>query len=163
MPCIVTLLQLLRSNASNSTSKPSVCSNGWFGKKNLENNVCTRVTNCFNAHKRVILVFIPELRNNEGNKYQNNTQVSAETFCHESTYIILFLTWHKESINDEKTRSLHMVYVSHSLGFHCPACRTSLIATRFWVVMIVRRAGLLWSQQNFEWLWSVPLSSASLY
>ena len=30
-------------------------------------------------------------------------------------------------------------------------------------VFIVRRAGLLWSQQDFEWLWSVPLSSASLY
>ena len=29
--------------------------------------------------------------------------------------------------------------------------------------VIVRRAGLLWSQQDFEWLWSVPLSSASLY
>ena len=26
-----------------------------------------------------------------------------------------------------------------------------------------RRAGLFWSQQDFEWLWSVPLSSASLY
>ena len=30
-------------------------------------------------------------------------------------------------------------------------------------VLIVRRAGLLWSQQDFEWLWSVPLSRASLY
>ena len=29
--------------------------------------------------------------------------------------------------------------------------------------VIVRRAGLLWSQQDFEWWWSVPLSSASLY
>ena len=29
--------------------------------------------------------------------------------------------------------------------------------------LIVRRAGLLWSQQDFEWWWSVPLSSASLY
>ena len=29
--------------------------------------------------------------------------------------------------------------------------------------VIVRRAGLLWSQLDFEWLWSVPLSSASLY
>ena len=29
--------------------------------------------------------------------------------------------------------------------------------------VIVRRAGLLWSQQDFEWLWSVPLSSASPY
>ena len=32
-----------------------------------------------------------------------------------------------------------------------------------YIVIIVRRAGLLWSQQDFEWLWSVPLSSASLY
>ena len=31
------------------------------------------------------------------------------------------------------------------------------------LTLIVRRAGLLWSQQDFEWLWSVPLSSASLY
>ena len=29
--------------------------------------------------------------------------------------------------------------------------------------LIVRRAGLLWLQQDFEWWWSVPLSSASLY
>ena len=29
--------------------------------------------------------------------------------------------------------------------------------------VIVRRAGLLWSQQDFEWLWSVPLPSVSLY
>ena len=28
---------------------------------------------------------------------------------------------------------------------------------------IVRRAGLMRSQQDFEWWWSVPLSSASLY
>ena len=31
------------------------------------------------------------------------------------------------------------------------------------IILIVRRAGLLWSQQDFEWWWSVPLSSASLY
>ena len=42
----------------------------------------------------------PELRSNEGNKYQNNPRVSAETVRHESTYIILFLTRHNESIND---------------------------------------------------------------
>ena len=30
-------------------------------------------------------------------------------------------------------------------------------------IIIVRRAGLLWSQQDFEWWWSVPSSSASLY
>ena len=43
------------------------------------------------------------------------------------------------------------------LGYHCPACRTTLVATRFRVAVIVRRAGLLWSQQDFEWRWSVPL------
>ena len=39
----------------------------------------------------------------------------------------------------------------------CPACRTTLVATRFRVAVIVRRAGLLWSQRDFEWRWSVPL------
>ena len=43
----------------------------------------------------------PELRSNEGNKYQNNTRMSAETGSHESEYIILFLTRHNESINDD--------------------------------------------------------------
>ena len=32
-------------------------------------------------------------------KFQNNTRQSAETVRHESTYIILFLTRHNESIN----------------------------------------------------------------
>ena len=46
----------------------------------------------------------PELRRNEGNKHQNNTRMCASTFRHKSTYIILFLTRHNESINDAKTR-----------------------------------------------------------
>ena len=49
----------------------------------------------------------PELRSNEGNKYQNNTRVRAETVRHESTYIILFLTRHNESINDYKNEELY--------------------------------------------------------
>ena len=49
----------------------------------------------------------PELRSNEGNKYQNNTPVSAETVRHESTYIILFLTRHNESINNYKNDVLY--------------------------------------------------------
>ena len=46
----------------------------------------------------------PELRSNEGNKHQNNARRSASTVRHKSTYIILFLTRHNESINDAKTR-----------------------------------------------------------
>ena len=44
---------------------------------------------------------------NEGNKHQNNTRVSAETVHHESTYIILFLTRHDESTNDDKNDDLY--------------------------------------------------------
>ena len=49
----------------------------------------------------------PELWSNEGNKYQNNTWVSTETVRHESTYIILFLTRHNESVNDYKNDELY--------------------------------------------------------
>ena len=49
----------------------------------------------------------PELWSNEGNKYQNNTPVSAEMVRHKSTYIILFLTRHNESINDYKNNELY--------------------------------------------------------
>ena len=41
------------------------------------------------------------------NKHQNNTRVSAEAVRHESTYIILFLTLHKESTNDDKNDDLY--------------------------------------------------------
>ena len=36
----------------------------------IENNVCTGVRYRFSAHERCLF---PELRSNEGNKYQNNT------------------------------------------------------------------------------------------
>ena len=41
------------------------------------------------------------------NKYQNNTRVRAETVRHESTYIILFLTRHNETKNDDKDDDLY--------------------------------------------------------
>ena len=74
-----------------------------------------------------------------------------------------------------------LIYPSHNevvggyIGF-TPSVRPSVHPSRIprplcsaysssWIhfIFIVRRAGLLWSQQDFEWLWSVPLSSASLY
>ena len=67
--------------------------------QDIENNVCILVTNCFSAQERVILVYVP--RNNSGYKHQNKPWVSAETIRHESTYIILFLTRHNESMNDD--------------------------------------------------------------
>ena len=68
------------------------------------------MTNCFSTHERVILVLIclfPALRSNEGNKHQNNAQVSTETVHHRSTYIILFLTRHDESINEDKNNDIY--------------------------------------------------------
>ena len=56
-------------------------------------NVCTQAANCLCAHERVILVFISRVKNGK-NKHQNSTWVGA---C-----IILFLTWHKGSMNDDK-------------------------------------------------------------
>ena len=50
-------------------------------------------------------------------------------------------------------------YVRFDFSMGCR--RVPCIRTMF--VIVVRRAGLLWSQQDFEWWWSVPLSSASLY
>ena len=80
----------------------------------IEKNVYTWVTNCFSPHKRVIFVFISRVAKqrgefrNEGNKHKNNPWVSAETARHESTYIILFVTWHNESINDNKNDDLYI-------------------------------------------------------
>ena len=49
----------------------------------------------------------PSLQSNEGNKHQNNIQMSAETVHHESTHNILFLAWHNESINDNNNDDLY--------------------------------------------------------
>ena len=39
-----------------------------------------------------------------------------------------------------------------------PANKTSKLTVTLWTLaLVVRRAGLLWSQQDFEWRWSVPL------
>ena len=57
--------------------------------------------------KGLFWCLFPELRSNEGNKYQNNTRVTAETVRHESAYIFLFLTRHNESINDYKNDELY--------------------------------------------------------
>ena len=57
-----------------------------------------------------------ELRN-KGNNHQNNTRVSAETVRHKSAYIVLYLTPHNESINDDKNDDLNTC-PRVSLGFH---------------------------------------------
>ena len=75
----------------------------------------------------------PELRSNEGNEYQNNTRVSAETIRHESTYIILFLTRHNVSINEYKTTSFtHRPRVSLARFSFCCWRHNRLLMTSQW-------------------------------
>ena len=58
----------------------------------IENNACTWVT-AQRSQEGYFAVYIIT---------KNSTRVSAETVRYESTYIILFLTRQKESINDDK-------------------------------------------------------------
>ena len=75
----------------------------------------------------------PVLRSNAGNKYQNNTRVSAETVRHESTYIIVFLTRHNESINVYKTISFtHRPRVSLARFSFCWWRHNRLLMTSQW-------------------------------
>ena len=48
-----------------------------------------------------------ELFQHSENKHQNDTRVNTETFCYESTYITLSITWQNESINDDKNDDLY--------------------------------------------------------
>ena len=48
-------------------------------------------------------------------------------------------------------------------SYRTTKCYVLKTVNHYACALIVRRAGLLWSQQDFEWLWSVPLSSASPY
>ena len=76
----------------------------------------------------------PELRSNEGNKYQNNTRVSTETVRHESTYITLFLTRHNESINDDATTIFtHRPRVSLARSLFCWWRHNRLLMTSQWL------------------------------
>ena len=56
----------------------------------------------------------PELQSNKGDKDQNNTPVSTETVRYKSTYIILFLTGHNESIYDNKNDDLYASSLCHT-------------------------------------------------
>ena len=66
--------------------------------------------------------------------------------------------WRKEKPK-AKGNAQGMVHFS-PMPFNLPSAVTSIL--EFWIQQVkiglfVRRAGLLWSQQDFEWRWSVPL------
>ena len=56
----------------------------------------------------LFLCLFPNLRSNEGHNHKNNTRMGAETVLDESTYIILFLTRHNGSIDDDQNDDLYI-------------------------------------------------------
>ena len=75
--------------------------------RKIKNNVCIQWQTVSALTRGSFWCLFPELQGNEGNKHQNDTRVSTETVRHESTYIILFLTRHNESINEDKIDDLY--------------------------------------------------------
>ena len=76
--------------------------------QNIENNVYVlEWQTIYMLTRGLFWCLFPELRSNEGDKHRNNTRVSAQTVCHKTTYIILFLTRHNKPINDDKNDNLH--------------------------------------------------------
>ena len=61
----------------------------------------------FALKRGLFLCLFPELRSNGGNKHKNNSRVSSETVRDENIYIIVFLTRHSVSINDDKNADLY--------------------------------------------------------
>ena len=74
-----------------------------------------------------------------------------------STYKIIWTEW---SLIDKGNLQQNRLF---AWSVYNSYCRIPELWFGSWNMFIVRRAGLLWWQQDFEWLWSVPLSSASLY
>ena len=62
--------------------------------------------------RRLFWCLLPELRNIERNKNQNNTRVSAGAVCHSSTYLVVVLT--------RERRFSHINTVSRSPWSHYP-------------------------------------------
>ena len=99
----------------------------------IENNVYTLVINCFCPHRVLFWYSFPSLLRNSGNKNQNNPLMSVETVRHQSTYIILFLTLHYKSINDDKTTIfIHLPRVSLARFSFCWWRHNRLLMTSQW-------------------------------
>ena len=82
-----------------------------------------RLTYVYALTRGLFWCLFPELHGNEGHKHQNNTRVSEYAVRQKSTYTLLFLTRHNESINNTKmsspcvARSLYtLLMTSQSIG-----------------------------------------------
>ena len=57
----------------------------------IENNICTRVTNCFSAHERVILCLYPDLWSNSRNKHKITLEWAHKQFVTRVHTLFYFL------------------------------------------------------------------------
>ena len=104
------------------------------------------MTDCSALTRGLFLVLIHELRSNVGNKHQINTRLSAETVRPESAYIIVFLTWHNESIHDDENDNLYT-------SFPCLTCSV--------VVLLTTSQSIADDVTMSRLLWRDPVNSAS--
>ena len=87
-----------------------------------------------------------------GNKIKWNWNLYAKFFCHANTFKI-FSAMSAILLGPQLIgKKTHV-----SLTFRELSTIFSLNFRVTEIVLVVRRAGLLWSQQDFEWRWSVPL------
>ena len=114
--------------------------------------------------------------NSMGNWFQCNCIVGyhiATKFCtcHDSTTVVPYAKFDSDHFSTSWTsaeRIFHRIWISMEKSF-VKCFHWEWFFRRQWRVnkwlrfaaseyhLIVRRAGLLWSQQDFEWRWSVPL------
>ena len=87
---------------------------------------------CFGAHGRVIVVLISRVAKEQWNKHQNKTRVSAAIARHESTYIILFLAQHNESIKHGKNDDFYTSSPCLARFSFCWWHRNRLMMTSQW-------------------------------
>ena len=84
-----------------------------------------------------------------GNKLTTTTTECASTFIN-TKYKAAFYSHDIQACTKYKAVSIYLCrFFSTAVSNDSRQCTSKFI--------IVRRAGLLWSQQDFEWRWSVPL------
>ena len=69
------------------------------------------------------------------------------------SHIGAFITVTQLAKNSFKSQNIRHFHIHNGIKVQ----NEMILWTRPFVTFIVRRAGLLWSQQDFEWRWSVPL------
>ena len=121
--------------------------------QHLEREKSSRVGDCWVVHSLNL--------GQDGRDLQTQFRVLLFSWMKKSIFLVNVYTYNSIGFLWCSTHSIMTTESSHTIIQSSEDRPTHF--TYACMRVIVRRAGLLWSQQDFEWLWSVPLSSASLY